>query len=69
MNKIAWDNTIKLSGKKYLSSEISTIIKEQYKNEEFKELELTAKEWISYEINKCKRELEKNRKEINSKKI
>lgn len=66
MNEICWDDTIELSNKKYLSSEISTIEKEIYINGELKEL--TAKEWIIYEIEKCKRELQKNENEISSKK-
>ena len=66
MKEIYWDDTFELSNKKYLSSEISTIVKEIYINGELKEL--TAKEWIIYEIEKCKRELEKNKNEISSKK-
>lgn len=62
--KIAWDDTLQLSDNKYLSSEISTIQKDKFIDGKFEELKLTAKEWIIYEIEKCKRELEKNKKEI-----
>lgn len=62
--KIEWDDTLQLSNNKYLSSEISTIQKDKFIDGKFEELKLTAKEWIIYEIKKCKKELEKNKKEI-----
>ncbi|MGJ0311327.1 hypothetical protein [Aliarcobacter cryaerophilus] len=62
--KIEWDDTLQLSNNKYLSSEISTIQKDKFIDGKFEELKLTAKEWIIYEIEKCKKELEKNKKEI-----
>ena len=62
--KIVWDDTLQLSDNKYLSSEISTIQKDKFIDGKFEELKLTAQEWIIYEIEKCKRELEKNKKEI-----
>lgn len=62
--KIEWDDTLQLSDKKYLSSEISTIQKDKFVDGTFQELNLTAKEWIMYEIEKCKRELVKNKIEI-----
>jgi hypothetical protein len=68
MNNIEWDKTIKLSNEKYLSSEISTTTKGEIKNGEFIEYNLTAKEWIIYEIERCKIELEDNKKAISSKK-
>ena len=66
--KISWDETLQLSNKKYLSREISTCQKDEFVNGKFEELNLTAKEWIKYEIDNCKREFEKNKKEIKAKK-
>ncbi len=69
-NFINWDTTIYLSDKKYSSSEISTTTKGVLNIEKgiIEDLKLTAKEWIIYELKKCKEALESNKAKISSKK-
>ena len=65
--KIELPNGLELSDNKYFSWEISTTQRDEFIKEEFQELHLTAIEWITYSIEECKRELEKNKKEIKQK--